>query len=74
VARRDDRRVARRLYRKQVIDGVYRLNKEALLDGFFHFLEEEEVYVFGGIMFPQLFKRLPPLLVQRTGLPCMASL
>ena len=44
MARRDDGRVARRQYRKQVIDGVYRLDKGALLDGFFHFLEEEEVY------------------------------
>ena len=27
VARRDDTRVARRLYRKQVVDGVYRLDE-----------------------------------------------
>ncbi len=40
VARRDDARVARRLYRKQVVDGVYRLDEGALLDDFFHFLEE----------------------------------
>jgi hypothetical protein len=40
AARRDDTRVARRLYRKQVIDGVYRLDEGALLDEFFHFLEE----------------------------------
>jgi Transposase DDE domain len=39
VARRDDRRVARRLDRKQVIDGVYRLDEGALLDDFFHYLE-----------------------------------
>jgi hypothetical protein len=39
VARRDDRRVARRLYRKQVVDGVYRLDEGALLDDFFHFLQ-----------------------------------
>jgi len=39
VARRDDARVARRLYRKQVIDGVYRLDEGALLDDFFHFLQ-----------------------------------
>jgi hypothetical protein len=31
VARRDDSRVARRLYRKQVVDGVYRLDEGALL-------------------------------------------
>jgi Transposase DDE domain len=39
VARRDDARVARRLYRKQVVDGVYRLDEGALLDDFFHFLQ-----------------------------------
>jgi hypothetical protein len=40
AARRDDSRVARRLYRKQVVDGVYRLDEGALLDDFFHFLPE----------------------------------
>jgi hypothetical protein len=40
AARRDDSRVARRLYRKQVVDGVYRLDEGALLDEFFHFLQE----------------------------------
>jgi Transposase DDE domain len=39
VAHRDDSRVARRLYRKQLVDGVYRLNEGALLDDFFHFLQ-----------------------------------
>src|SRR6266850_5657317 len=39
VARRDDARVARRLYRKQVVDGVYRLDEGAVLDDFFHFLQ-----------------------------------
>jgi hypothetical protein len=39
AARRDDSRVARRLYRKQVVDGVYRLDEGALLDDFFHFLQ-----------------------------------
>jgi hypothetical protein len=34
AARRDDSRVARRLYRKQVVDGVYRLDEGALLDDF----------------------------------------
>jgi len=43
VAQRDDVRVARRLYRKQVVDGVYRLDAGALLDEFFQFLEELEV-------------------------------
>ena len=40
VARRDDLRVARRLYRKQLVDGVYRLDEGALLDDFFYFLQE----------------------------------
>jgi Transposase DDE domain len=40
VARRDDARIARRLYRKQVGDGVYRLDEGALLDAFFHFLRD----------------------------------
>jgi Transposase DDE domain len=39
AARRDDRRVARCLYRKQVVDGVYRLDEGAVLDKFFHFLQ-----------------------------------
>src|SRR5918995_604320 len=43
VARRDDARVARRLYRKQEVDGVYRLDEGALLDDFFSFLHELEV-------------------------------
>lgn len=43
VARRDDTRIARRLYRKQLVDGVYRLDEGALLDDFFHFLEAIEV-------------------------------
>ena len=38
VAQRDDSRVARRLYRKQVLDGVYRLDDGAVLDDFFSFL------------------------------------
>jgi hypothetical protein len=40
AARRDDERVARRLYRKQVVDGVYRLDEGALLDDFFYFLQQ----------------------------------
>jgi hypothetical protein len=39
VARRDDARVARRLYRKQEVDGVYRLDEGAVLDEVFHFLQ-----------------------------------
>jgi hypothetical protein len=40
AVRRDDSRVARRLYRKQVADGVYRLDEGALLDDFFYFLHK----------------------------------
>lgn len=39
VARRDDARLARRLSRKQVVDGVYRLDEGAWLDDFFQFLQ-----------------------------------
>ncbi len=39
VARRDDSRIARRLYRKQEVDGVSRLDEGAVLDDFFHFLQ-----------------------------------
>jgi len=39
VARRDDTRVARRLYRKQEVDGVYRLDEGAVLGDFFYFLQ-----------------------------------
>jgi hypothetical protein len=38
AAHRDDSRVARSLYRKQVVDGVYQLDEGALLDDFFYFL------------------------------------
>jgi hypothetical protein len=40
VARRDDARVARRLYRKQVVDGGSRLDEGALLDDFFYVLHQ----------------------------------
>jgi hypothetical protein len=40
AACRDDARVARRLYRKQVVDGVYQLDEGALLDDFFDCLQE----------------------------------
>jgi hypothetical protein len=39
VARRDETRIARRLYRKPVVDRVYRLDKGALLDDFLHLLQ-----------------------------------
>ena len=48
VACRDDTRVARRLYRKQLVDGVYRLDEGALLDDFFHFLRAIGVMALAG--------------------------
>jgi hypothetical protein len=45
VARRDDTRIARRLYRKQEVDGVYRLDEGAVLDEFFQFLRSIGVMV-----------------------------
>lgn len=38
AARRDDARVARRLYWRHVVDGVYRLDDGALLHDLFSFL------------------------------------
>ena len=40
VARRVDSRVARLLYKNQVVDGFYQLDEGALLDDFFYFLQE----------------------------------
>jgi hypothetical protein len=40
LSRRDDSRVAGRLYRKQVVDGVYRLDKGTLQNDFFRFLNQ----------------------------------
>jgi len=45
VARRDDTRVARGLYCKQLVDGVYRLDEGALLDDLFSFLKAFGVMV-----------------------------
>jgi hypothetical protein len=39
VAQRDDSRVARRLYRRQAVDGVYQLDEGALLDDFCYCLQ-----------------------------------
>jgi hypothetical protein len=40
AARRDDVRGARRVYRQQVVDGVYRRDEGAWLDACFHCLHE----------------------------------
>ena len=43
VARRDDTRSARRLYRKPLVDGMSRLDEGALRDDCFPFLQAIEV-------------------------------
>jgi Transposase DDE domain len=66
VARRDDARVARRLYRKQVVDGVYRLDEGAVLDDFFYFLHELGVV--------DLLGQVQGTAVQREMVPCVQYL
>lgn len=66
AARRDDSRVARRLYRKQVVDGVYRLDEGALLDDFFHFMRE-----LGGV---DLMERVQGTAIQREMVPVVQYL
>jgi hypothetical protein len=63
AARRDDSRVARRLYRKQGVDGVDRLDEGALLDDFFHFLQE-----LGGIAW---LHEVQGTAVPRVMVPCI---
>ena len=63
VARRDDSRVARRRYRKQVVDGVYRLDEGALLDEFCDFLRAL------GIM--GLLEQAQGTAIQRVMIPCV---
>jgi hypothetical protein len=66
VARRDDARVARRLYRKQVVDGVYRLDEGAVLNDFFYFLHELGVV--------DLLGQVQGTAVQREMVPCVQYL
>lgn len=40
VARRDESRIARRLWKKQAVDAIYSLEEGAILDEFVHFLDE----------------------------------
>src|SRR5438045_3537591 len=65
-ARRDDTRIARRLYRKQLVDGVYRLDEGALLDDFFHFLQAIEVMA--------LLEQVDGTAIPREMLPVIQSL
>jgi hypothetical protein len=62
AARRDDARVARRLYRKQVVDGVYRLDEGAGLDDFFHCLH--------GLGVVAWLNDVQETAVQRVMVPC----
>ena len=48
VAYWNDARIARRLYRKQLVDGVYRLDEGTLLDDFYHFLQALRVMPYWG--------------------------
>jgi hypothetical protein len=66
AARREDSRVARRLYQKQVVDGVYRLDEGALLDDCFHFMCE-----LGGV---DLMKRVQGTAMQRERVPVVQYL
>ena len=66
VARRDDSRVARRLYHKREVDGVYRLDEGAVLDEFFHFLQAI------GVM--SLLEEVHGTAIQREMLPFVQSL
>src|SRR4029453_15352990 len=66
AARRDDSRVARRLYQKQMVDGVYRLDEGVLLDDFFHFMRE-----LGGV---DLMPRVQGTAIQREMVPVVQYL
>src|SRR5256886_11798264 len=66
AAQRDDSRVARRLYQKHVVDGVYRLDEGALLDDFFHCMRE-----LGGV---DLMARVQGTAIQREMVPVVQYL
>ena len=63
AARRDDSRIARRLYRKPVVDGVYRLDAGAVLDDCCYFLHELGVVDWRG--------EVQGTAVQREMVPCV---
>src|SRR5262245_17162174 len=63
VARRDDNRIARRLYRQQVVEGVDRLDEGALLDACFHCLQAR------GVM--AVLAHVQGTAIQRTRVPCV---
>jgi hypothetical protein len=66
AARRDDARVARRLYQTHVVDGVYRLDDGALLDDCCHFRR-----ALGG---GNLLARVQGAAMQRAMVPVVQSL
>jgi hypothetical protein len=62
AARRDDARVARRLYRTQVVAGVYRLDEGALLDDFCQFWRELGVFdLMEGVQGKALQREMVPV-------------
>jgi hypothetical protein len=62
AACRDDSRVARCLYRKQVVDVVYQLDEGAWLDDFFYFLQELGVGDWlGDIQGPAVQREMVPI-------------
>jgi hypothetical protein len=63
VARGDESRVARRLSRKPLVDGVYRRDEGALLDDFVHFLQAI------GVM--GLLEEAPGPAMHRERVPCV---
>jgi hypothetical protein len=66
AARRDDSRVARRLYRQQVIDGVYRLDEGALLNDFFDCLQQLGVVDWlGDVQGPAVQREMVPFVPYR---------
>jgi hypothetical protein len=53
--------VARRLYRKQVVDGVYRLDEGAWLDDFCYFLDKPRVInLLGDVQDIAIYRQIVP--------------
>jgi hypothetical protein len=70
VARRDEARIARRLYRQPLVDGVYRLDEGAVLDDFCHVLDQVGVLallaeVHGAAIQPELLPCIQYVMLYR---------
>ena len=62
VARRDDTRVARRLYRKPLVGGVHPLETGAVLDEFFHVLRERGIIaLLGDVRGQEIQREMVPM-------------